>query len=105
MLPDDPKSEWKKIGENGISLIMLKQVIGESICLYSEFVHADKDEVCAFPLMDICRVQVILQDPSDAELLAEIRSTLHKVYNLFMMVFCHSVCYLFWVFKISLNVL
>ncbi|CAO2829589.1 unnamed protein product [Amaranthus hypochondriacus] len=78
LIKDDPKSEWKKNGENGISLKMLKEVIGESICLYTEFVHADKEEVSTFSVMDICRVQVILQDPSDAELLAEIRSTLHK---------------------------
>lgn len=86
MLSDDPKSEWKKNGENGISLKTLKEVIGESICLYTEFVHADKEEVSTFSVMDICRVQVILQDPSDAELLAEIRSTLHKVYNVFIMI-------------------
>lgn len=61
---------------------MLKEVIGASMRAFWDFLHADKEEVCAIPLMGIHGVQVVLQDPSDTELLAEIRSSLQKVNHL-----------------------
>ena len=77
---DDPKNERGKNGEDGISIKMLKEVIASSMCSYSEFVHADKIEACTFFLMGIHGLdQVILQHPSDTELLTEIRSILQKV--------------------------
>lgn len=78
LIKDDPKSEWRRNGESGISVKMLKDAIGTSMRSFWDFLHADKDEVCAIPLMGIHGVQVVLQDPSDADLLAEIRSSLQK---------------------------
>ncbi|KNA22878.1 hypothetical protein SOVF_029860 [Spinacia oleracea] len=80
LIKDDPKSEWRRNGECGISVKMLKDTIGTSMNVFWDFLHADKDEVCAsaITLMGIHGVQVILQDPSDADLLTEIRSSLQK---------------------------
>lgn len=78
LIKDDPKVEWRRNEEDGISIRMLKEVIVASMRSFWDFLRADKDEVCAIPLIGIHGVQVILQDPSDADLLTEIRSSLQK---------------------------
>ncbi|XP_021722890.1 uncharacterized protein LOC110690381 [Chenopodium quinoa] len=79
LIKDDPKSDWRKNNDCGITVKMLKDAIGTSMRVFWDFLHGDKDEVCAIPLMGIHGVhQVILQDPSDADLLTEIRSSLQK---------------------------
>lgn len=78
LIKDDPRTEWRGKGEDGISIGMLKEVIGASMRAFWEFLRADKDEVHAMSLMGIHGHHVELQDPLDAELLVEIRSSLQK---------------------------
>jgi len=77
---DDPSSEWRRKGEGPISIGMLKELIRASMTAFWEFLRADKSEMHAQTQMGIPSIQFDLQDPSDAELLMEIRSNLQKVF-------------------------
>lgn len=78
LIRDDSRSEWRGKGEGGTSIGMLKEVIRATMCVFWEFLRADKDETPAWTQMGIHGVQFDLQDPSDTELLQEIRSSLQK---------------------------
>ncbi|KAH9606809.1 hypothetical protein KSS87_001119 [Heliosperma pusillum] len=78
LIKDDSKNELKGDREGAIPISMLKEVIMSSMRSFWDFVRTDKDEVHAITLMGIHGVHVDLQDPSDSDLLTEIRSSLHK---------------------------
>ena len=65
------KKESGVEGESLVSIAILAEFIEESMRVFWEFLRADKDEAS--------RTNVRLQDPSDSELLIDIKTSLQKV--------------------------
>lgn len=66
--------------DEGIARAMVVKMIEDSMRIFWEFVHADKEEVARGLWVDPNKVH---KDSSDAKLLSEIRLELHKViYNI-----------------------
>lgn len=76
---DKKKYREREADKDAITSGMLVEVLEESIRTIWRFIRADKD---ASSLKGAREKQVELQDPSDSELLVEIRTELEKV-NLF----------------------
>ncbi|KAL7260928.1 hypothetical protein ACSBR1_006571 [Camellia fascicularis] len=64
-------------GEIVVSIGMLTEIIDESMHVFWEFVHADRDDTNVI-LKGFQATRVNLQDPSDSELLMEIKASLQK---------------------------
>uniref|UniRef100_A0A5B6Z0Q5 Ribosomal protein L34Ae n=1 Tax=Davidia involucrata TaxID=16924 RepID=A0A5B6Z0Q5_DAVIN len=71
------KKESRVEGKDVISMEMLTEIIEESMRIFWEFLRADKDEANAI-LKGFQGTHVHLQNPSDSELLMDIKTSLQK---------------------------
>ncbi|XAR56002.1 hypothetical protein NMG60_11036274 [Bertholletia excelsa] len=76
-LKDKKEGRVEGEGENDISIAMLREIIGESIRVFWEFVRADRDGVNVL-LKGLQADDVDLQDPSDYEFFMDIKTRLQK---------------------------
>lgn len=71
--------------DEGITRAMVVKMIEDSMRIFWEFVHADKEEVARGLWVDPNKV---LKDSSDSKLLSEIRLELHKVIYYIPIFYC-----------------